>query len=61
VKPRRCGPGSIWLPAPSSSGGAPAAAMPRRIQVEEAELTRVLGDPYHAYRNRTKRLVPGLW
>ncbi len=39
----------------------PAAAMLRRIRVEEAELTRVLGDPYHAYRNRTKRLIPGLW
>ncbi len=35
--------------------------MLRRIRVEEAELTRVLGDPYHAYRNRTKRLIPGLW
>lgn len=39
----------------------PAVAMLRRIQVEEAELTRVLGDPYRAYRNRTKRLIPGLW
>ena len=39
----------------------PAAAMLRRIQVEESELTRVLGDPYRAYRDRTKRLIPGVW
>ncbi len=39
----------------------PAVAMLRRIQVEEAELTRVLGDPYRAYQNRTKRLIPGMW
>jgi protein-S-isoprenylcysteine O-methyltransferase Ste14 len=39
----------------------PAAAMLRRIQVEESELTRVLGDPYLTYRDRTKRLIPGLW
>jgi protein-S-isoprenylcysteine O-methyltransferase Ste14 len=29
--------------------------------VEENELTEVLGDPYRSYRERTKRLVPGLW
>jgi protein-S-isoprenylcysteine O-methyltransferase Ste14 len=39
----------------------PLAALLRRIHVEEAELTRVLGEPYRAYRTRTKRLVPGLW
>ncbi len=39
----------------------PAAATLRRIQVEESELTRVLGDPYRAYRDRTKRLIPGVW
>jgi protein-S-isoprenylcysteine O-methyltransferase Ste14 len=39
----------------------PLAALLRRIQVEEAELTRVLGQPYRAYQARTKRLVPGLW
>jgi protein-S-isoprenylcysteine O-methyltransferase Ste14 len=39
----------------------PLVGLLRRIQVEEAELTRVLGDPYVAYRERTKRLVPGLW
>jgi len=39
----------------------PLAATLRRVQVEEYELTRVLGDPYLAYRDRTKRLIPGLW
>ena len=38
-----------------------SAATLRRIQVEESELTRVLGDPYLAYRDRTKRLIPGVW
>jgi protein-S-isoprenylcysteine O-methyltransferase Ste14 len=32
-----------------------------RIQVEEAELERVLGAAYSAYRARTTRLIPGLW
>ena len=32
-----------------------------RIHVEEAELERVLGDAYGAYRARTTRLIPGLW
>ena len=32
-----------------------------RIAVEEAELIRVLGEPYRAYQARTHRLVPGLW
>jgi protein-S-isoprenylcysteine O-methyltransferase Ste14 len=36
-------------------------ALLRRMQVEEAELNRVLGDPYRAYQTRTKRLIPGLW
>ncbi len=39
----------------------PGAAMLRRIQIEEAELTRVLGEPYQVYRGHTKRLIPGLW
>jgi protein-S-isoprenylcysteine O-methyltransferase Ste14 len=39
----------------------PAAAILRRIGVEETELTRVLGDPYRDYRGHTKRLIPGLW
>lgn len=39
----------------------PLAAMLWRIRVEEAELGRVLGEPYLAYREHTWRLVPGLW
>ena len=39
----------------------PPPAIVRRIQVEEAELTRVLGDPYRTYQAKTKRLIPGFW
>ena len=39
----------------------PLATLLRRIFVEEAALVRVLGQPYLAYRCKTKRLVPGLW
>ncbi|HET7018410.1 MAG TPA: isoprenylcysteine carboxylmethyltransferase family protein [Streptosporangiaceae bacterium] len=39
----------------------PLATTLRRITVEEATLTEVLGDPYEAYKQRTKRLLPGLW
>jgi protein-S-isoprenylcysteine O-methyltransferase Ste14 len=39
----------------------PEAAVLHRIQVEEAELTRVIGDPYRDYRDHTKRLIPGVW
>ena len=39
----------------------PLPALLRRIQVEEAELTAVLGDRYRAYQAHTKRLIPGLW
>lgn len=39
----------------------PPATMLRRIAVEEATLTEVIGPPYVAYKERTKRLVPGLW
>jgi protein-S-isoprenylcysteine O-methyltransferase Ste14 len=39
----------------------PVPGMLRRIQVEEAELARVLGDPYRRYQTETKRLIPGLW
>jgi protein-S-isoprenylcysteine O-methyltransferase Ste14 len=39
----------------------PPAAIVRRIQVEEAELNRVLGDSYRTYQTKTKRLIPGLW
>lgn len=39
----------------------PLPAIVRRIDVEEAELDRVLGDAYRTYQNDTARLVPGLW
>jgi protein-S-isoprenylcysteine O-methyltransferase Ste14 len=32
-----------------------------RITVEEAEMTRVLGDAYRAHQERTARLIPGVW
>jgi protein-S-isoprenylcysteine O-methyltransferase Ste14 len=32
-----------------------------RIRVEEAVLTRRLGEPYRAYSARTQRLVPHVW
>jgi protein-S-isoprenylcysteine O-methyltransferase Ste14 len=39
----------------------PLPAVLRRIHVEEAELTGVLGDRYRAYQAQTKRLIPGIW
>jgi protein-S-isoprenylcysteine O-methyltransferase Ste14 len=39
----------------------PLPALVRRIQVEEAELSNVLGDAYRTDRTRTARLIPGLW
>jgi protein-S-isoprenylcysteine O-methyltransferase Ste14 len=39
----------------------PLPALLWRIHVEEAELIRVLGDRYRAYRAHTKRLLPGVW
>jgi protein-S-isoprenylcysteine O-methyltransferase Ste14 len=39
----------------------PAAAMLRRISVEEKELLHVLGTDYSEYQKSTWRLVPGLW
>ena len=39
----------------------PLPALLLRIHVEEAELSRVLGERYRAYQARTKRLIPGLW
>ena len=39
----------------------PLPALLRRIHVEEAELTGVLGDQYRAYQAQTKRLFPGIW
>ena len=39
----------------------PLPALLRRIHVEEAELTRVLGNRYRVYQAKTKRLIPGIW
>jgi protein-S-isoprenylcysteine O-methyltransferase Ste14 len=39
----------------------PTIALIRRIRIEEDEMIRVLGPDYEAYREGTKRLVPGLW
>jgi protein-S-isoprenylcysteine O-methyltransferase Ste14 len=36
-------------------------AFVRRIHVEEAELSRALGEPYREYVRDTARLVPGVW
>jgi protein-S-isoprenylcysteine O-methyltransferase Ste14 len=44
--------GSVVLPLP---------AIIWRIDIEEAELTRVLGDAYKAYKAGTARLIPWLW
>ena len=44
----------VWV-AIVSAGYVP------RIRVEEAELTRALGDSYRDYARSTARLVPGLW
>jgi protein-S-isoprenylcysteine O-methyltransferase Ste14 len=38
-----------------------AAAYVPRIRVEEAELTRALGESYRDYARATARLVPGVW
>jgi protein-S-isoprenylcysteine O-methyltransferase Ste14 len=39
----------------------PPVPVLRRIVVEEAALAEVIGQPYLAYQQRTRRLVPGLW
>lgn len=39
----------------------PFAAVLRRVAVEEAALTQVIGQPYVTYQEHTKRLVPGVW
>jgi protein-S-isoprenylcysteine O-methyltransferase Ste14 len=39
----------------------PVPAIVWRIQVEEAELDRVLGQAYRAYRSHRARLIPRLW
>jgi len=49
-----------WL-ALAALAALPLAATLRRINVEEAALADVLGQPYLAYQDRTKRLVPGIW
>jgi protein-S-isoprenylcysteine O-methyltransferase Ste14 len=49
-----------WL-ALAACVALPLPAVLRRIHVEEAELTRVLGEPYRAYQRRAKRLIPGVW
>jgi protein-S-isoprenylcysteine O-methyltransferase Ste14 len=49
-----------WL-ALAGCVALPLPAVVRRIRVEEAELSRVLGEPYRAYARQTKRLIPGLW
>ena len=41
--------------------GVPLLGLLPRIRVEEAELVRVLGEPYRDYQRRTRRLVPGVW
>ncbi len=38
-----------------------AALMLRRMRIEEAALSKGLGDSYLAYMNRTKRLFPGVY
>jgi protein-S-isoprenylcysteine O-methyltransferase Ste14 len=49
-----------WL-ALAACALLPLPALLWRMHVEEAELTRVLGDRYRAYRAQTKRLIPGVW
>ncbi len=39
----------------------PLAGHLTQIRVEEAELTRGLGEPYRRYAAETSRLVPGVW
>jgi protein-S-isoprenylcysteine O-methyltransferase len=49
-----------WVGAFALLGVAFVGHVPR-IRVEEAELTRALGDSYREYAATTARLVPGLW
>jgi protein-S-isoprenylcysteine O-methyltransferase Ste14 len=39
----------------------PLPALVRRINVEEAELERVLGEAYRGYHAETARLLRGIW
>ena len=49
-----------WLSL-TACAGIPLIGVIPRIRVEEAELTRVLGEEYRAYQRGTYRLVPGIW
>jgi protein-S-isoprenylcysteine O-methyltransferase Ste14 len=49
-----------WLSA-AACLALPLPALAWRIRVEEAELSRVLGDAYRAYQTRTARLIPRRW
>ncbi len=44
-----------------ATAGLPAAALVRRIAVEESMLESHLGTSYAAYQARTKRLLPRIW
>jgi protein-S-isoprenylcysteine O-methyltransferase len=37
------------------------ALLMQRMRIEEAALSRGLGEPYRAYMSRTKRLIPGVY
>ena len=49
-----------WLSA-AACLALPLPALAWRINVEEAELSHVLGDAYRAYQTQTSRLIPGRW
>jgi protein-S-isoprenylcysteine O-methyltransferase Ste14 len=49
-----------WLSV-AAALGLPLLGFLRRIAVEEAALTSELGDAYRSYKERTRRLVPGIW
>jgi protein-S-isoprenylcysteine O-methyltransferase Ste14 len=49
-----------WLAA-AACLTLPLPALVWRIHVEEAELSRVLGDAYRVYQARTARLIPRRW
>ncbi|HVP91408.1 MAG TPA: isoprenylcysteine carboxylmethyltransferase family protein [Terriglobales bacterium] len=41
--------------------GLPLMALVHRIRVEEAALAAGIGSEYQEYRERTKKLIPGIW
>jgi protein-S-isoprenylcysteine O-methyltransferase Ste14 len=49
-----------WLSIPACLV-PPLVAFGVRLRHEEAVLVQALGEPYRAYMQRTKRLVPGVW